>query len=240
MLEYSLFTDNGSRDINEDFISVTEVDGNYCFIVCDGLGGHGKGEVASKIVAGKIADCFKKNYNSPDFLDMAMREAQKTLGEEQQKQCAFREMKTTAVVLTIVNSVARWAHIGDSRLYMFYKSKLKERTLDHSVPQMLVLAGDIKEKEIRFHPDRNKLLRAMGIEWRDTPFVVSEEVNLKEGFAFLLCTDGFWELTDEKRMRKLLHKEKNAVSWLDAMKQVIAENGYGRDNDNCSAIAVTF
>ena len=71
-------------------------------------------------------------------------------------------MKTTVVVLHIKNKNARWAHVGDSRLYFFKNKKLIERTLDHSVPQNLVVCKEIKEKDIRYHADRNRLLRVLG------------------------------------------------------------------------------
>ena len=146
-------------------------------------------------------------------------------------------MKTTAVVLCI-DEMIRWCHVGDSRLYYFKKKKLIQRTLDHSVPQMLVYAGEIKEKEIRNHPDRNRLLRVMGMEWTSNSYTLSDPVEKTGEQAFLLCSDGFWELIVEKEMQKCLKKAKTPEEWLELMKQIILKNGSNRDMDNFSAVAV--
>ena len=147
-------------------------------------------------------------------------------------------MKTTLVALDICRDQIKWAHIGDSRLYYFQNCKLVERTLDHSVPQMLVLARKLKEKKIRGHEDRNKLLRVIGSPWETKKYDCSEIIN-KNGFqAFLLCSDGFWELIDEKAMTKTLKKSNSVDEWLDAMVEIVRQNGKCTDMDNNSAIAV--
>ena len=117
-------------------------------------------------------------------------------------------MKTTVVMLCVSGNNAYWTHVGDSRLYFFRKGKLVLHTKDHSIPQMLVAAGEIKEKNIRRHPDRNKLLRVMGTDWEEPQYAVSDPIELQEGDAFLLCSDGFWENIVEKQMQKCLKKQK--------------------------------
>jgi len=76
------------------------------------------------------------------------------------------------------------------------------RTLDHSVPQLLVKSGRIKEKEIRKHPDRNRLLKVMGVVWASPEYEKSRVITLNGKEAFLLCSDGFWELIEEKKMAR--------------------------------------
>ena len=94
----------------------------------------------------------------------------------------------------------QWGHVGDSRLYYFKNGRIVKRTLDHSVPQMLVAAGEIDEKEIRHHPDRNRLVRVMGMEWDEPKYQVSEPMPEEPGQAFLLCSDGFWENIEEEQI----------------------------------------
>lgn len=238
MVEYSTVSNTGNREINEDCVRTAEKDGRFCFVVCDGLGGHGRGEEASQVVADHLMECFDKFGGEPDFLERALFSAQQTLLCEQEARRAVFEMKTTAVILTVSENSARWGYVGDSRLYMFGGGRLKTRTLDHSVPQMLALAGDIREKEIRFHADRNKLLRVMGIKWADDQFVISDVQPLKKKQAFLLCTDGFWELIDEKAMTRALRHSKTAEEWLNGMTEQVEAAGADRDMDNFSAIAV--
>lgn len=85
----------------------------------------------------------------------------------------------------------QWGHVGDSRLYAFAKNKVKLRTLDHSVPQMLVFAREIKEKQIRNHPDRNRLLRVMGIEWEKPMYELAEQTQLEKYQAFCCAVTAF-------------------------------------------------
>ena len=239
MVTYTVFTDKGGRDVNEDTACVYEKDGQKCLILCDGLGGHGRGEVASALVVKMFGEIFKNTQTIDEkFLDNAFNAAQDALLEEQCRQNAKTEMKTTAVAMYIDGNRIQWGHVGDSRLYAFSRNKVKIRTLDHSVPQMLVLARDIKEKQIRNHPDRNRLLRVMGIEWEKPMYELAEPKKLGDYQAFLLCSDGFWELIDEKQMGKLLKSSSTVEEWMQSMVEVVRKNGAGRNMDNYTAIAL--
>lgn len=240
MIDYAVFTDKGGREINEDSVQYCEKDGAYCFVLCDGLGGHGRGEEASSLVSDTICSAFKHSQSIEDFFNTALQSAQDELLNKQQELHAFNEMKTTAVVLCIYGNKYRYAYIGDSRLYCFRKAKMLYRTQDHSVPQMLAQAGDIKEKHIRRHPDRNRLLRVMGIEWDCPKYEVSEEMQLEKDTAFLLCTDGFWEPVTEKEMVKLLKNSADAQQWLDKMALLAKNNSIPEEMDNFSAVAVRY
>ena len=239
-LEYSIMTDKGMRENNEDSVGVKVLESGTegAFVLCDGLGGHGKGEVASGLVVEEMLKIYEDKENSDDFIDDAFSVSQVKLLELQKKENAKNQMKTTAVLLHIREDDMQWAHVGDSRLYIFHKNKMVDRTLDHSVPQMLVSGGEIKEKDIRNHPDRNRLLRVMGIEWDSKKYVKSECLKKQEGYAFLLCSDGFWELINEKQMEKTLKKAKTADEWIFNMKEIVLKNGKDTDMDNFSAIAV--
>ncbi len=239
-IEYSLFTDCGNREVNEDSIAFAEKNGTYCFVLCDGLGGHGKGDLASKFVTEFVIEYFKFSRNADIFFTDVLDKAQNGLLVEQKRIGARFEMKTTATVLVICGNKYRYAHIGDSRIYCFKKGKVHERTIDHSVPQMLVMAGDIKEKHIRRHPDRNKLLRVMGVEWENNKYEVSDVGELHNGDAFLMCTDGFWEPVTEKEMCKALKKTENSDAWLAHMVETARKNSEGTDMDNFSAIAIVY
>ena len=237
-VDHCAYTDIGTREKNEDTIALAENNGKYCFILCDGLGGHGKGELASGYVANAIKECFMATDDIETFCENVLDRTQEGLLEEQQKLGARFEMKTTAVVLVIDENRFRYMYIGDSRLYHFRKNKVCSRSLDHSVPQMLALAGDIKEKHIRQHPDRNRLLRVMGVECDKLKYEMSDWSTIMPGDAFLLCSDGFWEPILEKEMCKLLKKSIGADEWLAAMCERVKQNAAGTDMDNNSAIAV--
>lgn len=237
MITYKIITNQGNREINEDSAIVTEQNGKYCFIVADGLGGHGRGEVASALVVESGRALFQR-YEGNSFLKDCFENAQQELLEEQKRQNAHSEMKTTMVVLEMDSSQAQWGHVGDSRLYHFQKNKMISRTLDHSVPQMLVMAGEIKEKQIRGHEDRNRLLRVMGVEWGSPQYTLAEPVPTKAGQAFLLCTDGFWELIEEKTMMSLLKKSVSVDEWMERMTEEVQKNGLNKNMDNYTAIGI--
>lgn len=237
-LTYSTFTDPGSRKVNEDSIGVCNNEENNCFILCDGLGGHGMGDVASLLVVDVFKSQFEKCRDCSEFLGSAFLAAQDVLMAKQSELHAERKMKTTAVSVVTDNKNAYIGHVGDSRLYIFSRNKVKRRTLDHSIPQMLVLSKDIKDSEIRNHPDRNVLLRVLGIDWEEPMYELIKPIPLKKCQAFLLCSDGFWELIEENEMCELLKKAKTVNEWLDNMVDVVRTNGKGRNMDNFSAIAV--
>ena len=242
MMTSSALTLPGSRLVNEDAVAVFTKD-NYCLaVLCDGLGGHGKGEVASSLVT----DCFgeefddfcKSKQKSKEFLPKAFLYAQAKLLELQKTEKLIREMKTTCVAILMDKKRAHIAHIGDSRLYVFRGGRVTFRTLDHSVPQMLVFSNEIKESEIRHHPDRSLLLRVMGTPWETPQFEVSKPASLHKLDAFLLCSDGFWELIEESEMEQLLRESSTAEEWIQRMQRVVEANGTGLNMDNYSAIAL--
>ena len=150
-------------------------------------------------------------------------------------------MKTTLAALLIGKKDVQCGHIGDSRVYWFRHKKLMGRTLDHSVPQMLVAAGEINPSEIRHHPDRNKLLRVLGVEWESPRFTLCKKpMHVWPGDAFLLCSDGFWEYIEEDEMLDLYHEHRRPDAWLAAMKETVEKRGAESEGtaDNFSAIAV--
>lgn len=236
-----MITNKGERQLNEDSITVAEFNGNYLFVLADGLGGHGHGEVASSIVTSSAKALIddSMDYRFPHkLLSSVFDNAQSALLQKQKDEQDSSSFKTTAVLLLVNDALVQWGYIGDSRLYYFRKNRLIRHTLDHSVPQMLVSAGLIKEREIRGHEDRSKLLRVLGTQYDSVKYVVESSVIREKGQAFLLCSDGFWEWIDEKTMTKLLKKSHSAQEWLDMMVVEVQKNGTGNQMDNFSAIAV--
>ncbi|MCR4599316.1 MAG: protein phosphatase 2C domain-containing protein [Acetatifactor sp.] len=241
-MEFSCVSNTGNRDQNEDSargIILEESDGNRgFFVLADGLGGHGRGEVASQYVTEAFLDYFRNHFTDADVLEKGIEYVQEGLLQIQKIENAKNEMKTTIVALCIQNGCIRWGHVGDSRLYYFKKKKLVCRSLDHSVPQMLALAGEIKEKDIRKHPDRNKLLRVLGTEWEEPQYEISDEWEQTGQEAFLLCSDGFWENITEKEMVKALKKAKNVNQWINIMNEIVQKHGMSTDMDNNTALAI--
>lgn len=229
-----MLTNKGERAVNEDFLDVSITPERLAFILCDGLGGHGNGDIASRFVTEQVKAALEQKKT----VEESIQHAQDALLEKQIAEHAGNSMKTTVTCLALAGDQARFAHVGDSRVYYFEKTKYMLRSQDHSVPQMLVNRGDIKEKDIRHHEDRSRLLRVMGTEWDRPKYQVVEGIKLTKRSSFLLCSDGFWELIDEKQMSKTLKKADSPQQWLAAMEEIILANGKGTNMDNYSAIAV--
>lgn len=233
-ITYGMLTNKGERAVNEDFLDVSITPERLAFILCDGLGGHGNGDIASRFVTEQVKAALEQNKT----VEESIQHAQDALLEKQIAEHAGNSMKTTVTCLVLAGDQARFAHVGDSRVYYFEKTKYMLRSQDHSVPQMLVNRGDIKEKDIRHHEDRSRLLRVMGTEWDRPKYQVVEGIKLTKRSSFLLCSDGFWELIDEKQMSKTLKKADSPQQWLAAMEEIVLANGKGTNMDNYSAIAV--
>lgn len=239
MITFSQLSEVGEREINEDCVGSVHVGPEIkLFLLADGLGGHGRGEEASALLVNNASQVFRKNYRNPDCLRSCFEISQETLMEKQRAEHAKQDLKSTLVLMEIFNRQIQWGHVGDSRLYYFKENRIVKRTLDHSVPQMLVAAGEISEKDIRHHPDRNRLIRVMGMEWDAPKYQLSEPIPIEKDQAFLLCSDGFWENIEESQMESCLRKSSDVQDWLARMEKIVWKNGRGTHMDNYSAITV--
>lgn len=238
-MDWAVITNPGTRQVNEDSVGVIEAQDMHCFIVADGLGGHGKGDIASGLAVSAFAKTFQESSEPMlDRMKHSFEQAQKMILDEQRKNHAQMQMKTTVTALAVSNDEILWAHIGDTRLYEFKYHWIRTRTVDHSVPQMLVMAKEIKENEIRNHPDRNKLLRVLGVSGEAPRYEISKTRRRTKHQAFLLCSDGFWELILEKEMQQCLKKAENVQQWLDEMVKIVCQRGENTEMDNYTAVGV--
>lgn len=236
MVTYSVISSKGNREYNEDSILALQDNDRYCFVLADGLGGQGFGKVASETVVQAVDELFHKEMQE-DFVANAFRFSQEQLCAKKSSK-EYGDMMTTMVMVDIGHQI-QWGHVGDSRLYHFKDGELSSQTLDHSVPQILVIANEIEPDEIRHHPDRNRLLKAMGKDWdRGDEFVLSTPVDRERRQAFLLCSDGFWEYIEEADMEQCLKEADSVECWLKKMIEQVMLNGKKYDMDNYSAIAI--
>lgn len=165
---------------------------------------------------------------------------QNQIHEEQRKQNTTSKLRTTAVLLIVQDGKMQWAHIGDSRLYLFRHNRIVAQTKDHSVVQRMVDWHEIKKADMRHHPDRNRLLSVLGERDECLNYTLGKPIPLRKAQAVLLCTDGFWEWVDEKEMCSWLKRSKSAQEWLECLEQRLLENAGEQEKDNFSAIAIRF
>lgn len=228
-------SNQGGRSCNDDTAAVFQNDGCIRVFVGDGLGGYAGGQQASQAAAQALEEAARRgSLLTAEQLTEAAAQANQAVRQLQED--SHGRMKTTLVFLTIEENRARWMHIGDSRLYHFQNGTLIRQTMDHSVSQMAVLMGEITLPEIRFHEDRNRVLRALGAE--NCKPDLSPIMTLTSGVdTFLLCTDGFWEYVMEEEMEKTLKNAKDPQQWLEKMEKILRTRATG-ENDNYTAAAV--
>jgi serine/threonine protein phosphatase PrpC len=231
----SKYTDQGGRRENEDSYGVFTKGITVCAVVADGLGSYGGGKAASTKAVELVENFYKSSPEiSSDMIASCVAKINNEILAMQTGEC---RMMTTLAVLYLSGSQCIWAHVGDTRLYHFIDNKLVKMTIDHSVPQQAVLAGEITQAEIRHHKDRNKLIRALG-QNGDVKADISEFEDVSEGnHAFLLCTDGFWEYVEEDDMMQTLSESPNPVVWIRRMTELLQQRVNGK-NDNNTAVAV--
>ena len=229
MIQTASYSDIGGRPLNEDTVRETRKGEAVCVVVADGLGGHGGGEQASSMAARTVCDGWQGGTDSQELARL-IQQAHEYIQGIQTDRCA---MKTTIAALTVWDNRAVWAHVGDTRLYHFINGNWDFQTKDHSASQIAVTLGDITSDQIRFHEDRNRVLRALGQEG-SLKVETKEEYLMPGKHAFLLCTDGFWEYVLEKEMEECLRSAQDPQDWLERMREILY-NRVPEDNDNNSA-----
>lgn len=224
----------GGRKTNDDTALAARQGENAWVFVGDGLGAYAGGKQASRAAAEAVIEmCRRGSMLSRERMVQGAEAADAAVKAVQQR--TGGSMKTTLVFLAVEGNRAQWMHVGDSRLYLFRDGKLLKQTMDHSVSQMAVLMGEITQDQIRFHEDRNRVLRALGGDTAKPD--VSEVTELQEGDRFLLCTDGFWEYVNEAEMEKTLSQAETPKDWVRGMERILAGRVSG-ENDNFTAAAV--
>lgn len=198
-LHYANKSDKGSRTTNQDccgariFRRYKHI--HHCFVIADGLGGHRGGELASELAAIYLLENFYRitHDNLVPEITFLFREANDWILQTAKTNRRFTDMRTTCTMLLIIDNIAYWSHVGDSRLYFIRKGKIVHITKDHSVTQALLSMGNISTKDAKIHPQRNQLFKTLGAECELEPTIYTQGYRLRSGDCFLLCTDGFWE-----------------------------------------------
>jgi serine/threonine protein phosphatase PrpC len=195
-----------ARQQNEDSRGETETAGGNLLIVCDGMGGHEAGEVASRIAVEAITQIFK---NSPSE-DPAERLKAGFLVANQRilahaEKGNIESMGTTAVAAFVRDGKAWIAHVGDSRCYQLRGGEVVWKTADHTRVQKMIERGIITADQAKTHEDANVVTRALGFakgEDKPEPDVASAR-ELLDGDLLLLCSDGLYDLVKDEEIAEL-------------------------------------
>lgn len=197
-------------------------------IVADGMGGYTGGEYASTMVVDTIAKVVNEATEmSTEVLENAILQANRMVYEKSQSYKELEGMGTTAVVAYVQEDILYWAHVGDSRLYIYGSEGLLRMTKDHSMVQQLVEAGTITEEEVIHHPKRNMLTRAIGVY--ETVEVDTGVVEVHQNDRILLCSDGLSGYIEESKIELVLSEENDERRALEDLVHLVYDAG-ARDN----------
>ncbi|MBE6414773.1 MAG: hypothetical protein E7035_09545 [Verrucomicrobiaceae bacterium] len=206
--------DIGTREEQQDSHIVITGRNSSIAVVCDGLGGMQGGRIASQCIKKVVQKLYTENEptieNAKFFLETFVNESIHAIINEG-KIRGIKPMSTLTVLL-LFKDVAFYTHVGDSRIYFFNNSFMKNRTKDHSILQILVDKGSVREEDMGTHPDQNKLYQCLG--QADKISFTVQEVQVHKNDWFLLCTDGFWENLTIADLQKLSEKEESTASIL--------------------------
>lgn len=234
-------SDTGARAHNEDALRHgTARNGPYA-VLADGAGGHQRGAEAAR----RAVDCIERLLRddavgySPANLSQMVRLAHSELVHHQDSVNAQARMHCTVVVLWISPLAGHvlWTHVGDSRLYRIRHGRVDVVTVDDSVVQRMLQAGLITPAQTHKHSQKNQLLAALGMDGDVEPHTVVRPVELLDGDAFLLCSDGWWDHFDHTALVAALERADSPEHWLADMHQQVLARATPRQ-DNFSAIAV--
>ncbi len=232
----------GNRETNQDRFAAIETDEGVLLVLGDGMGGQAFGEVAAQI----LVDTARKHYKNArrpikepkPFLDKILRTAHQNIVEFGEQQMPPVTPGTTGVLCLVQDSQAVWAHVGDSRLYLFQNGLPIYRTTDHSFVEMLYQKGEISRREQESHPKRNQITQCLGGGLVEEPEpTISNTVSMHVEDVILICTDGLWGPMDDAVIGNLLCRPGNLDDIINGMAQEAEQLSYP-NSDNISVLAL--
>jgi PPM family protein phosphatase len=230
------FSKQGQRENNEDCLSAAPGKDNNIFLVCDGMGGHKKGEAASSIACKNITAFLSGAATDEDAAKIITAAFKNTLGQLDQYANTNdgTGMGTTVTLVWQHNAHIIIAYIGDSRIYQLRKDKIIYKTNDHSLVQKLVDEHLITEEEARHHPKKNIITRALVAGNTEYLPDILPLTDAKTGDLFFMCTDGVIESFTDTDIIKILASENTQQEKMNTIEKICAVNS----KDNYSAYLI--
>lgn len=242
-VRYAGRTDVGrKRTHNEDSFLLQPED--LLFVVCDGMGGHASGEVASRLAAEQISAFFESIRGNPEItwpykgdkrlsemerrLEVAVKWANYMVYEKANSALQYNRMGTTCVAIHFDEGACAIAHVGDSRCYRIRQGKIEQLTEDHSLLNQYIKLTHMTQEDIKAFPHKNIITRALGM--KPTVEVDIQRHNVLPGDIFLLCCDGLsGEVEAEDMVRTVMEAKGDLNRACEELIALANRNG-GRDN----------
>jgi serine/threonine protein phosphatase PrpC len=242
-IELALMSERGGRSYNEDACGHWHSERYLCCVLADGAGGHGGGDIASKLAVSHVLQGYANlPAHQPQALEALLLDTNRELLAHRAGNPQLRHMHSTVVVLSIdlQDRNALWGHCGDSRFYAFRDGQLAARTRDHSLVQSLIDGGLLDEAGARVHPKRSELYSALGTEGSDLQISVSPApLPLVAREALMLCTDGLWEWVPDEDIAAALAMAPDPQAWLNDLGERVRLAAAAKPNhDNYTALAL--
>jgi serine/threonine protein phosphatase PrpC len=238
-IQVASITDRGlseKRPMNEDsFLADPE---RGIFVVCDGVGGADAGELASQKAVEVLNEAFRHQLSDgedvEDLMELAIQRANSSIHQMASEYPRVSMMATTLVALHLDGPKATIGHVGDSRLYRLNpEGQLLRETEDHSIVEEEVRAGRMTPEQAANHPSKNVISRALGAE--ESVEADMKTIEVGDGDAFLLCTDGITRHIPDHELRELLQSGRSVEAICTEMKERCYQRGA---EDNLTAVIV--
>jgi protein phosphatase len=223
------------KDQNQDRFLIKEFSGDSVLIaVADGAGGGPAGLEASGVVIERLNDFEPDSQTPGDRLVSLMQEADQRIFAAVEKEPDLKGMGSTLTAAFIKGEAVFWAHVGDSRLYLFRGDELTQVTEDDTMAGFLLTEGEISREEARVHPGRNFLFDFIGSgEFEEE----TGSLTLHKDDILLLTTDGLHDRVPEEKLASILRSNSGLDKKLDSLVTIALEES-GKDNVTVVAVQV--
>lgn len=233
-------TDIGLKRKNNEDVFVVSPELDFC-LTADGMGGAAAGELASKIFADTTQDIFAGNTDRSQKevlyrIQKAFRDANENILEHVIQNTSHKGMGCTAELLAFSDEGFIVGHIGDSRTYRLRKGHLEQLTQDHTMVQQQFEEGLISSDQIKQHPLRNVIFRAVGIKEELALDLIIGKIFKED--LFLLCSDGLTDMIPDEQIRKIICTDTDISRKAEELIETAKIAG-GIDNITVALVAIT-
>lgn len=233
-MKFAIKSDVGQRrKVNEDAAGYFESKNNIpLMMVCDGIGGHNAGEIASAMALMSIGQAWEKTeFNDIEevyqWLIKKITEANEAIFTRSAQYEDLYGMGTTVVVASIIGNQLMIANVGDSRAYVLRNFQLKQLTEDQSLVNALLKSGEITPEEAENHPNKNIVTQSLGVTSSvEIDFV---RMTIKNEDTLILCSDGLSDMLSLEEIRNVMNHYSDVEQQVEKAVQEANEAG-GRDN----------
>ena len=245
-MKYAGKTDVGlKRNNNQDSFAVFSKDEYFCAVVCDGMGGAKGGNIASSLAVKTFASVIKQAFSvrsADDYSESAIRmliksaidEANGAVYQKSLTSPEFEGMGTTLVAVIVCLCGTFAVNVGDSRIYRQTESGIRQISKDHSFVQYLIEKGEISPQEAVNHPNKNIILRALGVN----DHVEGDYYRIDSYDRILLCSDGLTNHVTDERIGEIISGSylNKKPSYKARVEKLIEEANAGGGLDNITAV----